>query len=85
MHMNPNTNDAWKNWSNKNLKTKNFQVLIGWPSIKHQSSQAKPDFDPVDKPCETHDDRNQSCIPNTSITLKSLKYFFQSCTTFLIV
>ena len=61
MSMNPNTNDAWKDWSNKNLKFQNFK----FQSVKHRSSQAKPTFDPIDEPCDANDDRNQSCIPNT--------------------
>ena len=79
MSMNPNTNDAWKDWSNKNLKIENFQVSIVQTSIKHRSSQAKPTFDPIDEPYDAHDDKNQSCIPNTCHNFEvSWVFFFDS-------
>ena len=35
MYVNPFTNEAWKDWLDKNLKTENFPVLIGRTLIKH--------------------------------------------------
>ena len=35
MHVNPIINEAWKDWLDKNLKTKNFPVLISETLIKH--------------------------------------------------
>jgi len=36
IRVNPITNEAWKDWLEKNLKTENFLVLIGLRSIKHR-------------------------------------------------
>ena len=41
MHMNPITNEAWKYWSDKNLKTKYFLDLIDQKLIKHRSREAE--------------------------------------------
>ena len=41
MHVNPITNEAWKDWLDKNLKTKNFPVSIGQALIKHWSREAE--------------------------------------------
>ena len=41
MHVNPITNDAWKDWSVKKLKSENFLVSIDRTSIKYRSREAE--------------------------------------------
>ena len=41
MHVNPITNDAWKDWSVKKLKSENFLVSIDRTSIKYRSREVE--------------------------------------------
>ena len=41
MHVNPITNEAWKDKSDKNLKTENFPISISETLIKHQLRETK--------------------------------------------
>jgi len=41
IHVNPITNDAWKDWSVKKLKTENVPVSIGQTLIKYRSREAE--------------------------------------------
>ena len=41
MHVNSITNEAWKDWSDKNLKIENFLVSISETLIKHWSRETE--------------------------------------------